>query len=73
MVLTDPIKRISQIKTFKKQLKGIPYENIISLDETSTTKKESLSDSFSRNCEKIKTLFLFSQYRYSFKIFIRME
>ena len=27
---------MSQIKIFKKQLKGIPYENIISLDETST-------------------------------------
>ena len=27
---------MSQIKIFKKQPKGIPYENIISLDETST-------------------------------------
>lgn len=92
MVLTDPIKRISQIETFKKQLKDIPYENIISLDETSTdthlkyslgwskkgskkeilltnkkirytTKKEfALRIPFSRSCEKIKTLFLFSQY-----------
>jgi len=64
-VLTDPTKRKNSIKFFKEQLKDIPYENIILLDETSADTHLKYALGWSRKGNKEKILLVNKRIRYT--------
>lgn len=53
LILSNKIKRDEQIKIFKNQLKKIPVENIISIDETSIDTHISAKNGWSKSGKKL--------------------